>query len=410
MALRFGPVPGALFLVGIDTHKDSMAKRTSDPWRITWRFATSDMALVVLLLGLAVGVIATAWIPQRPSSDPDYARWLSQVQARFGGATSLMGLLGLFNVTGSFGFRALLACLSACLVLRLVEKVDHIRRFRQAKEPEGNWQEISGAGLGELLDWLGRRRYRIVEGSAYFQIDRWPWVDAFVVMAHSGALLLLAGLLLSHLWGWQVQGVVLQRGQRISLTGGDHWVALGPAGSDVRHSPGVIAWVEERGPGVRVQAFAADGQELGLQLTVEAEPSTELALALTEDGYFAVPEANLIVRLTPRSRSPFTRLDVQIYRSPPGEIIAEAVTEEGGEAEVTVEDVALRLTPAPYVELTASQNPGRWLAGLGLFLLVGGLVANTAWPADRFWLREREAFIEANGPLPPMPVAVEEKT
>ncbi len=385
-----------------------MAERTSDPWRIAWRFATSDMVLVVLLLALAAGVTVSAWIPQQPSSDPDYARWLSQVQARFGGAASLMGFLGFFNVTDSLGFRGLLACLSGCLALRLVEGVDQLCRNRRPGEPDGDWQEIPGGNLGELLDWLRRRRYRVVRRSGRYQIDRWPWADTFVVVAHSGALLLLAGLLLSHLWGWQVEELILQRGQRTALPGSDDWVALTATGGEPRHSPGVITWVEERGPGVRVQA-SDDGQELGLQLTVEAEPSPELVLALTEDGYFAVPEANLIVRLTPRSREPFTRLDVQVYRSPPGEIIDETVTGEGGEGKVTVEGVELNLTPAPYVELTVSQNPGRWLAGLGLLLLMGGLVANTAWPARRFWLREGEASIGANGSLPPMPVSAEEE-
>jgi hypothetical protein len=383
-----------------------MPEQSLDPWQIIWRFVTSDSVLVILLLAIAASVALTAWLPQRPSSDVDYARWLSQVQARFGEATSTMRALGLFNLTGSVVFRILVALLSGCLVLRLVERGDRLSRGREVTDPDRTWREISVESLGRLLDGLRVRRYRAVDQSSFYQIDRWPWADLSLMMVYSGALFLLVGLLFSYLWGWQVEGLILQRGELSTLPEGD-WVALEEAGSDTRQSPGVVTFVEERGPGVHVRAIDDDGQALQLQVTAGAELSPDLLLALAEDRYFAVPEANLIARLTPRSEDPYTRVEVQVYRSPPGEMIAETMTDEGGEANLSVEGVRLELTPAPYARIAASRNPGRWPAGGGLVLLMAGLLGNLIWPAGRFWLREREDLVEAAGSLPPSLVAVE---
>jgi len=385
-----------------------MPEQSADPWQIIWRFATSDSVLVILLLALAANVALTAWIPQRPSSDVDYARWLSQVQARFGEATSTMRTLGLFNVTGSVVFRTLIALLSGCLVVRLVERIDRLWQGRDVTEPDGDWMEISAGSLARLLDGLRARRYRAVDESSFYQVDHWPWADLSLLIVYGGALFLLVGLLFSHLWGWQVEGLILQRGELSTLPGSD-WVALEEGASKVRHSPGVVTFIEKRGPGVHVRAIDDDGEGLQLQVTAEAELSPELLIALTEDRYFAIPEANLITRLIPQSEAPYTHMDVQVYRSPPGEMIAETVTDEGGEAELSVAGVRLELTPAPYAQIAASRNPGRWPTGGGLVLLMGGLLGNLVWPARRFWLREQEDGVEAAGSLPPSLAAAEER-
>jgi hypothetical protein len=211
---------------------------------------------------------------------------------------------------------------------------------------------------------------------------------------------LLSGLLLSRLWGWQVEGLVLQDGQRTSLPGVGNWVALTENGGAVIHSSGVVAFFETRGPGVQVYAVGDGDRPLEIQLAAEAEPSSEVMIPLTEDRYFAIPEAALIARLTPRSEEAYTRVDVQVYRSPPGEMITETVTEKGGEASLAVEGVTMEFTPAPYALVTATYNPGRWAAGLGLVFLMVGVAQSVIWPARCFWLREDDASIAAAGPVP----------
>ena len=376
-----------------------MAKQSSDPWRLIWRFATSDGVLVALLLAIGISVTLTAWIPQQPSSDVDYAPWLSQMHARFGGITSVMRTLGLFDITSSLGFRALLALLSASLFLRVIEHADRLRSRRQVGEPGGEWTQLSGVEFAELLKRL-RRRYRVVSASSVFQVDRWPWSGLFPLMAHVGGLLLLIGLLLSQLLGWQVEGLVLQRDERRSLPGVGNWVALTGDGNGIRHSAGVVTFLQDSGPGVRASATGEAGQSLPLLLTPDAEPRVELRIALTEDNYFAIPEAEMVVRVTPQSKDAYTRANVQVFNSPTGEIISERVTDQGGQATFDVEGVTLSFVPAPYARVTATHNPGRLPAGLGLTMVTIGIVGGLLWSEQRFWLRGEGAATEVAGPSP----------
>jgi hypothetical protein len=123
---------------------------------------------------------------------------------------------------------------------------------------------------------------------------------------------------------------------------------------------------------------------------------------LTEDRYFAIPEAQLIVRLTPQpdqAISAHTPVLVQVYRSPAGQLTTETVVE--GDAELTVGDVTLELTSAPYARLAAAFNPGLWPTAAGLVLLGAGMLGSAAWPGRRFWLREgMDGFEGAGDPLP----------
>lgn len=377
-----------------------MPERSSDPWRILWQASTGDGALAILLLIAAASLALSAWIPQQPASDADYARWLSEAQLRFGSVTPAMRSLGVFSITRSAGFRVLLSLIASCLLLRLIENVERLLRGRQVTGPSDDWTEYSGQQLRPLLDRIRLRRYRVLRGSSLFQIDRWPVARLLPLVAHVGGLLLLAGLLISRLVGWQVQGQVLQVGQRVSLPGVANWVELTQDGSRIVQSTGVVGFPESEGPGVVVRAYDDRGRSLEVQLAAAAEPGSEVMIALTEDRYFAIPEANLVARLTPRSGEADSVVDVQVYQSPPGEIIAETASERGGAASLTLEGVIIELSPAPYVVVTATHNPGRAASAVGSLLLMVGAVGSAVWPARTFWLREQDASVAAAGPVP----------
>lgn len=377
-----------------------MADQSPGPWRLAWRVATSNWLLVALLLAVALSVTLTGWIPQHPSSDAGYARWLSQAQARFGDATSAMQALGLFRIVASPGFCVLLALLSGCLVLHFVEGFERLQHGREIEEPQGEWRDIPGREISTLLEDLRRRRYRVVNASSFFQVDRWPLSGIVPLTTLVGLLLLLISLLLSNLMGWRAEGLVLQDAERQSLPGVDNWVTLSGDVGDVQHSRGVVAFIEERGPGVQVSAVGEDGERLDLLLTPEAEPSGSLRIALTEDTYFAIPEAELVVRVTPRSVEPFTGVDVQLFSSPTGQIISEKLTEEGGEATFEVSGVTLSFVPEPYARVMATHNPGRLVAGVGVLTLMAGVMMGLGWSEHRFWLRETGTSVEAAGVIP----------
>jgi hypothetical protein len=304
---------------------------------------TGDGLLVILLLAAAAGLLTAAWLPQAPTSSPaTYARWLSETQARFGRATQTMQALGLFAIPRSFGFRALLALLGGILLLRLAE------RGQRTLSP--GRREVSGL---------------------------------FSLLAHGGGLLLLIGLLVMRLWGWRVEGLIVQGGGRTSVPGTASWVALGGDTLGLTHSAGIAAFVQSRGPGVRVSATDARGHPLVLR-QAEDDPRTELTLALTEEQLFAVPEAQLIVHLAPEAGRPIeahTPVLVQVYSYPPLRLETKTVLE--GNAELAVDDVRLRLVSAPYARVTATFNPGLWPSGVGIALVMVGLGGCVLWPPRR---------------------------
>jgi hypothetical protein len=403
-------VDGAFFLVGnrySDRHMIDQTPR--GPWRAIWQVATSDRLLALLLLGAAAGLAITARLPQTPVVDPvAYARWLSEMQARYADATPTMQTLGLFTVTRSFGFRALLSLLAACLLLRLIEGGDRLQRHREMQAPAGEWRALADVRpladvhLPDTADALRRQRYRVLGAPLLLQADRWPWADLFPLLAQGGALLFLLGLLITHLWGWRVEGLIVQSGERVTLPGTDKWIALGEGTSRPTHSPGIVTHVEERGPGVRARAIDDMGRPLALQQTADADPVTQLTLPLTEDQYFAIPEAQRIVRLAPHSNRAIeahSSVIVQVYRSPPGRLVTETVVE--GDAELGEGDVTLKLTSVPYARLTATFNPSLWPTGAGLVLMGVGVLGSAAWPVRRLWLREEGGHIEGRGDLLP---------
>ncbi len=321
------------------------AQTPRDPWRAVWRIATDDRILAVLLLALATGLAISVFFRQMPVNGPAvYARWLSETQARLGRATATLQTLGLFTVTRSFGFRTLLALTAACLMLRLIEIGSQLRH-------------------------------------------RWAWADVFPSLAHLGALVLLTGLLVTRLWGWQARDIVVLVGERATLPNAPGWVALDQDTLKVSHSAGLVTFVETYGPGVRAWASDNAGRPLSLQ-TAESNPVAELTAALTEDRYFAIPEARLVVRLTPQPGHPVTAHSpvlVQVYRSPPGELALQNVAE--GETTVTVDGVTVHLTDEPYARITATFNPGLWPTGAGVVFLtagvLGGIVLAVHEPGQR---------------------------
>jgi cytochrome c biogenesis protein ResB len=375
-----------------------------DPWRTIWQIATSDYLMAALVLGTAAGLAIVVWLPQMPTADPvAYARWLSEAQARFGNATPTLQTLGLFTVMRSIGFRALLALLAGGLLLRLIESGDRLQQHRQMATPAGEWRVLADVHLPEVMDALRRQRYRVLSAPPLFQADRWPWADLFPWLAQGGALVFLSGLLVTYLWGWQVTGLIVQSGEQVTLPGTAEWVALNGDTCRTTHSSGVVTFVEQCGPGVQANATDNTGQPLPLQQTANADPVTQLTVPLTEDQYFAIPQAQLIVRLTPQpgytveAHSPVL---VQVYHSPPGRLVTETVVESA--AELTVDHVTLTFASVPYARMTVTSNPGLWPTGVGLVLVGVGTLGSIAWPVRRFWLRKETERIEGAGDLLPM--------
>ena len=375
------------------------------PWRVIWEIATSDHWIAALLLSIAVGFAITAWLPQRPVADPiAYARWHSEMQTRFAGSAETMESLGLLSVTQSIGFRILVAFLAVSMALRLVESGDRLRRYRQVVEPVGEWRPLANVQLSGVTKALRRQRYRISNAAPLIQADRWPWADLFPLLIHVGGLLLLVGLLVTHLWGWRIDDIIVRGGERVDLPYAEAWVALERSGRETTHSPRIVTYVEGKLPGLEIRASDGTDHALLLQQTADTGQVPQLTLSLTEDQYLAIPAAQLVIRLAPQldeaADGACCPVLVQVYRSPSGRLATQTVITEA-ETELIVGDATLVLTHTPYARLAAVFNPGLWPTGFGLAILIVGLLGGIAWPVRRLWVREENEQITTLGdPLP----------
>jgi hypothetical protein len=125
---------------------------------------------------------------------------------------------------------------------------------------------------------------------------------------------------------------------------------------------------------VRVSATDGEGNTLTLEQAAETDLHPELLLALAKNEHFAIPDAGLIIQLTPQNSHPAgdqTPVLVQAYRYPPVQLETESVVQ--GDADLQIGDVTLHLAGAPYVQATVTFNPGLWPTGIGVALIIVGL-------------------------------------
>ena len=331
-----------------------------DPWRVVWQAVVSDGTLALLLFIAAAAVAIAAWFPQVPPGDSGaYAREMSSLQAQFGNTAQVMQTLGLFSITRSWAFRFLAALIAICVVLRTIELASRLLDRAGGPAEEGDSRSFWPGAAG----------------------------DVFSLASHAGVLLLLAGIVASQVWGWQRSALILQGKTPVILPGGNTWAALSDDGRSVIHSRSVHVVTEEWGPGVTIRAVDVTGQALPLQQRPGAEPVPELALQLiqdpdlgTRDALLAIPRAQLIIRVLPeadRGSSGSGELLVQAYRSPSGELVAEASI--GEEAALVIGDVTLEIVSSPYAQITVAYSPGAWLSVLGVLALLGGVLATIGW-------------------------------
>jgi len=306
-----------------------------DPWRLAWRTATGNIPLAVCLFVLALYLLLLAWIPQFPPGPATTDRWL--VQTRFGPWTGTMYRLGLFSLASSPAISVLLSLMASLLFLRTAEVADALRsRFRDRDNR-----------------------------------DRW-WDGVFPLLACLGVLVLLAGLLIGHRWGWREEGLVGPEPPPFSSrTGG---------------TPGLYR--TGFGPSLTVRATDTANRPLKLQQTAREAAQTELALYLTPsapESAFAIPESGLVVRLGVRgdlsAQSPIL---VEVFRAPSGERVQETTMEQSP-FRLTVDEIIIEIIRQPYPLMAAVYDPGLGLKWVGLILgaisLVG--ILRPGWRKER---------------------------
>ena len=349
-----------------------------DPWRIAWTILTSNTLLAFALLALALLLSSAAWLPQAPDSTNNpmaFSRWRAETQVRFGTWFAPLRQIGFFSLEHNLVLRALLALVTLCLIVRLVDSI------RSALPGHGGRAMREGHTLSA---------------------DLFPLADAGRIAIYLGALLIVTGLVISNAAGWRVSNLTLGVGQIIPVGRGTSYslrldsfdsASAGQVAllreteliSEGRltfeqpmHSAGLTIFINGKGPAIRASATFTDGRPLGLQTSATSAPASELVLLLTQDEpdrFFAAPDAGLVIQLS-RGTGYSPPIRALAYRA--GAVISESEISPDGQ--LNVENVALTFGPETYAVLDVVRDPGAFATLAGMVVLALGLALASVWP------------------------------
>ena len=300
-----------------------------------WTGLASPGTALLILIVLSLIQITALVLPQIPVSAAQgtaYTRWLAELRPRLGPRTGTLASLGLLTVRSSPVMRAVLAILG----LLIAANLDGLREARQKGAPRPVY---TGFGLLVL-----------------------------------GGLLIIGGWAAQMLWGWQEPGAIVWPGNAIELP--HHELTLEQPNGSLglwRGKPGIYVLGRGNHTGLEVRATRGDDPVLLLP-SVDQEPQQVLRLTLAAqepEAFFATEEADLIFRVI---RFP-GEVQIQVYRSLSGEIVAEDVLNGSEGARVlAVEDADVTFTPVklPYYEII--YNPGAVFEAVGMLSLAAGTV------------------------------------
>ena len=103
-----------------------------------WRLFSSTQLVAIVLLVVALASALGTLFPQAPSQATGdsavYAQWLASVQGGYGGWFDFLDTMGLFDLYGSWWFRALLALLAFSLMISVAERVASLWPFSRQIE------------------------------------------------------------------------------------------------------------------------------------------------------------------------------------------------------------------------------------------------------------------------------------
>ena len=303
----------------------------------TWLNGTTFLLLPLLWVG-GVSLLAL-WLPQSPvplSETAAFARWVAGVHTHLDPYTERLASWGLLSLRTTLWLRLPLAWLALVFAARAV-------------------------ALGE----------------------QWPAVTRLTrarrLLILLGLCGLLAGWMVQVRWGWSETGLHAWPGETVTLA---HTQEILPptAGSRrvQRYGAGIFVFQEELALGLDVQARDEGGNIVPLLLSSQSTAQERLRLILNSqrpDGYFGIPESDLVFRVTLHQPPPESEFHVQIYRSSSGALITETTLQNGGL--IFAEKLQLQLSSLPVPQLRVVYNPGApfTVAGWGVLAAAAILYA-----------------------------------
>jgi len=410
-------------------------------WRL---FSSTELAAVVLLV-VALASALGAFFPQAPSQatrdSAVYAQWLASAEGRYGSWFDFLDAMSLFDVYGSWWFRALLALLAFGLIISTAERVISLwPSIRQAgvKQDDESFVDASKQAVfsvdrpveqlvERLKAMLTRRLCRTLvereEGMVYLYADR-LWVEAAALLGHIGLIVILAGVVVTNRLAWQEDAVTLSPGQSYEIGHGLDAVLrfkkleldAYPNGSprDYRTYVQIIeddAEVEQiigvnrpftyrgvsfyqisHGMAVAVKASDQDGQSLLLQSFAEgAETAAVVSLPFwghQSERHFAVPAQDVVFQLVFYQSLPDHGYDgpvflVQAYQGSAIEPMYSGFIEKS--SSLKVGGATYHLALDQYSVLRIVRDPAVAVVVWGLLLTIVGHFLWLYWSPIRLW-------------------------
>lgn len=284
-----------------------------------WRWLNGLPVLVLPLLLLAAVSLLGVWLPQAPVLPGDtaaFSRWLASIHPRLDPYTDKLAAWGLLTLRTTLWTRLPLALLALVFAVR-------------------------GTRLYEC--WTA-----------------WP----VLLRVREGLILLgLVGLLLGWgvqlRWGWAEAGVLAWPGEPLQLEHGRRTLPPLDDASRVRLHEGLFLLPEALAWGLEVEARNAQGELLPVQLAARSAAQPQARFVLSEqlpDGYFGIPEADLVFRIALQQPPPEARIQVQIYRSSTGTLLTETLLQ--GSGMIFADPFRFQLQGIPVSLLRVVYNPG----------------------------------------------------
>jgi len=415
-----------------------------------WRLFSSTQLVAIVLLVVALASALGTLFPQAPSQATGdsavYAQWLASVQGGYGGWFDFLDTMGLFDLYGSWWFRALLALLAFSLIISAVERVASLWPFIRQIEVKRSNDSFADASrqtvfsvdqpveqlVERLKTTLTRRLCRTLvrrgEGMVYLYADRF-WVEVAALMGHVGLIVILVGAVVTDRLVWREDAVTLSPNQSYEIGHGlDAVLRFGkleldtyPDGSpsDYRayvqlieddaeferiigvHRPfsyrGVSFYLISHGMAVAVKASDQDGQSLLLQSFADgAETAAVVSLPFgghQSERYFAVPAQDIVFQLVFYQSLPDHSYHgpvflVQAFQGSAIEPIYSGFIERS--SSLKVGDATYHLALDQYSVLRIVRDPAIAVVVLGLLLTIVGHFLWLYWSPIRFWVAVSE--------------------
>lgn len=176
------------------------------------------MMLILLMAILALfGALITQAPPSAQTSPEAWQSWLDAVRPRYGGWTDIFAFLGFFDIFASLWFVGTTVLLAASIVACTTHRLPLLWKnavhpktrttdalFLHARYSEDRMIAASPDQVrAALIDQLKSRRFRVLGDAPSVYADRFRWGPFGTAIAHAAFVIILFGMLLSSVTGFE---------------------------------------------------------------------------------------------------------------------------------------------------------------------------------------------------------------